>query len=188
MAELMRSVPNWELIQAMYMAGRTPKEIEAKTGTAANTVSVQATRKGWAVALRRLKLDKLAQGQDTEGDTAKPSVLAKYSESARNALGRDLKRICDLIETSPATSLKRALERQAAMEPLIRNSKTVFGWSEGQAQPSVRINVMGSVSFGSNSGSIANQDQQLEQGKVIDTEVLPSTVQPTDQLIANHKV
>lgn len=132
--------PDWMLVQALYFQGKTPKQIEGETGVKAQSVSVRATRHGWTRSLAKTRL--ALKGAE---DKPKEGKLDSASEAVRNALGRDLKRVCDLIDTSPPSSLPKALKRQQAMVPLVQNAKTVFGWSDQGTSPLVRINVLGTA-------------------------------------------
>ena len=151
---------DWTSIQAMYFQGVTPSEISAKTGVKTNTISVMASRKGWAVALRKAKEAGKATKIEIGGNPPADSALVKHSERVRKALGRDLERVCELLEDKPPSSLSKALERQSALESVVRNAKTVFGWSEGQSTPAVRISILGDAQIQTEPGQESSRNPE----------------------------
>jgi hypothetical protein len=163
---------DWMMIQGLYLKGLTPKQIQAETGVKADTVSNRAFRCKWRKSLVDSAVVVHKRNQAMAIDEPDTQSLTKHSDSVRNALGRDLTRLCELLETAPPPSLSNALKRQQALEPAVRNAKAVFGWSEGQSQPSVRINVMGTVSVhsGSENGSNAVPAIDQDKAKVIELE------------------
>lgn len=158
---------DWPMIQALYLQGLGPTAIAKKTGVKVNTISVMATRKGWAKSLQKAgehrKVVEISV-QQSQDDSPK---LTAQSEAVRAALARDLKRVCDLLETKTPSTIPAALKRQQDMESLVRNAKTVFGWSDSNTQPSVRINVM------SNCTLTPPPAIEQSQGKVIDVTPVP---------------
>lgn len=136
---------DWENVKSLYFHGVTPTEIAKQTGVRLNTISVMASRKGWPAMLRKAKETSKAVQISVEQPEAESPKLTAQSEAVRAALARDIQRVCELIDAQPAPTLSKALARQQAMEPVVRNSKAVFGWSDSNTSPAVRISVLDSV-------------------------------------------
>jgi len=161
--------PDWTLIQSLYLAGKTPKEISLELGVKAQAVSVRASRYGWTASLAKAK-QLVRVTKDEDSDTQEVG-LKSASESTRNSLARVLERSVERIEAMSIPNAKTALKVNAALEPLVRNAKTVFGWNDGEQQSIVRIGVMNTCVVASPS---LNNPNPVPQEKVIDVTTVNS--------------
>ncbi len=155
---------DWAMIQSLYLQGLGPTAIAKKTGVKSNTISVMATRKGWAKSLQRAGEARKRLEIDHDGNPKEVKELENQSQRARKALGDVIARSAEKLASVDIKSVKHALTVNQEAESLVRNSKTVFGWSEGQSQPAVRIGVLSQT-------TIVNEAQSKDEAKpVIDVE------------------
>jgi hypothetical protein len=131
---------DWDLIQSLYVSGIKPKEIEARTGVKADTVSARASRKKWVALTARVK-ETLQVRENGQGE-AVIATSNHRSERARNSLAAILERAIDRIEQMPVQSGKAALKLASELEPVVRSCKVIHGWSDSAQSPLVRISVM----------------------------------------------
>ena len=163
-------VIDWDLIQARYIQGVGPTELSKMFGVKSDTISVRATRKGW----QRLKQKPSTQCQtvtiSTERSEAESPKLTVQSERTRRALADVLTRSAEELASAPIRNVKHALAVNQEAESMVRNAKVVFGWCEGQTNPAVRIQVLGSLHVLPN-----EQTPFIEQTPVIDVATVPES-------------
>lgn len=155
---------DWDYIQALYMQGIGPAEIARKTGVKADTISVRATRHGWTGILRKTGGPRQDVQITVSTEQPKEDKLAKQSERTRTALADVIARSAEKLAAMPINTPSSALRVNQDAESMVRNAKTVFGWSEGQSAPAVRINILGNATVAS---------EEMEKPPVID---LPPSV------------
>lgn len=136
--------PNWPFIQSLYLQGLTPKQISAQTGVKADTISCRASRNGWTSALAKAKPAVQVTVETSKAKDSEAS-LSKSSEAVRSGLADVITRSVEKIQALTLKTPKHALKVNSELECVVRNAKTVFGWSEGQSHPAVRINILGSA-------------------------------------------
>lgn len=156
--------PDWNRIQILYLQGIAPKEIERQTGVSANRVSARALRYGWSEALRKSRANVSVTIQAT-GANPSESSISKASEAVRSGLADVLTRSVEKIQAIAFKTPKAALKANQELECVVRNAKTVFGWSDSSQTPSVRISIL---------NSIVERDEK----PVIDVTPLPPSEQP----------
>ena len=134
---------DWDVIRELYLKGLPLREISEKVGVQQSTISSKATRAGWKQAAQRAS----ALVQVSVNEAKEETQLSKQSERARSGLAATLERFVAKIETMEPKTVKAALKASGELESVVRNCKTVFGWSESQSQPAVRINILGSATI-----------------------------------------
>jgi hypothetical protein len=143
---VMADTIDWELVQSLYLKGLGPSEIQKQTGVKANAVSVRASRYGWRKHLAKASVIVTQHNEKLQGDTedkGQSNALAKRSALVRERLSDELLRAVDtLTATKPSKSLETQAKRASVMQTLAGAAKPVFGWSEGQSSPMVRINLL----------------------------------------------
>lgn len=152
--------PDWTHVQTLYLQGKSPKEIEAITGIPKQSVSVRASRLGWTASLRKSRQTVQVTAELAKDDKDDSPKLTAQSERTRTALADVLVRSAEKLASHPIHTTSTALRLNQDAESLVRNAKTVFGWSESQSTPSVRISVLSSFQVA------PTQDQA--KGPVID--------------------
>jgi len=168
---------DWNLIRDLYSKGMTPSKIADQTGVQVGTICSRASRGRWkAVAQQANSIVQVEiQHPKQEPESPESSALAKASASVRAALSQELLRSVAALDTlKPSKRLESQRERANVVQTITGTAKTVFGWSDGQSNPSVRINVLSSFAI--------EPAQQPEQGKVIDVTPALATPKPIEQL------
>ena len=160
---------DWNLIREMYTQGLKCAEIEKQTGVKAGTIASRASRCKWTgVALQaKQAVQKLIKG--SEGESA--SKLGDSSERTRSRLARLVERSAERIEEMTLKSPSHALKVNQELESVVRNAKTVFGWTENQQAPAIRIAVLAQVTL-TEQGTVQTDPSALT---CIDTECVPVT-------------
>ena len=138
-------VPDWDLIQARYVQGVGPTELSKMFGVKADTISVRATRKGWQRLKQKASVTSQSVTITTESKQDESPKLTAQSERTRKALADVLVRSAEKLASMPIHTPSTALRVNQDAESMVRNAKTVFGWSEGQSSPAVRISIMDSA-------------------------------------------
>lgn len=130
------------LVQTLYLQGHKPFQISAKTGIGQGTIKTWAHRHGWLRAVNKTK--------DIADSTIAPvlaesanQALAKASTRTRHRAAKAIEEALDVLPT--VRSWNQAAKVQSQLEPLVRNAKQVFGWSENSTEPAVRINLLAST-------------------------------------------
>lgn len=148
---------DWPLIQTLYTSGLGPKEISKQTGVKPDTIASRASRFRWRELMAKAKpMVQVTKPDDSEDKPA----LDSQSQRARKALGDVIARSAEKLASTDIKSAKHAVIVNQEAESMVRNAKTVFGWSEGQTQPVVRIGVL--------SQTIIESGVDTNQGQVID--------------------
>ena len=130
---------DWDLIQTLYAQGVGPKEISARTGVKADSISSRASRRNWQRLVTATK-------QVMQEPIREKPEIDEHSKRTRAALGKFVSRSAELVEQEiPRLTGKRAIRLNQDLEPLVRNAKQVFGWSENSNEPAVRINLPAST-------------------------------------------
>lgn len=159
-------VIDWPLIQTLYTSGLGPNEISKRTGVKPDTIASRASRFRWRDLMAKAKpIVQVAIQRDREQteDNPQSNALAKASAIVRSKLSDELIRAVDtLSSTKPSKRLDTQAKRASVMQTLAGAAKPVFGWSEGQSQPIVRINVLGNAT--------------IDSSPAIDAEVVPNPV------------
>lgn len=122
-----------ELCKALWCAGLSFAEIEAKTGIENVTARQWSSREKWNRLREAVKVHSVTSPVDSD----KPSIAKSKSirELAADVIGQDL----TVISTKPSKTPNAALKRQADLVPLISNASKVLGWSD--APPSTLVNI-----------------------------------------------
>lgn len=158
---------DWNKVQSMYLKGMTPKQIGELLGIKADSVSARAFRYKWRKSLLDSSVIVKAHNdaiQGNEPETPESSHLTKASASVKGSLANALLQATGCLDTLPQSkSLKSRTASAQLLSTLAGVGKTVFGWSEGQSTPSVRINVMANCTL-----SPPDQAKAIEQAPVID--------------------
>lgn len=154
--------PDWNLIRELYNKGLALRQIAEQFGLQVGTVASRASRGNWRATATRAKqiAQSVQKGVESEdkGDE-EPNKLSKASSLVRSKLSDELLRAVDtLTSTKPSKRLESQMRRASVMQTLAGAAKPVYGWSEGQSQPAVRIAIMGATV----------QVQQETEAKAID--------------------
>ena len=132
---------DWPLIQQLYIQGATLHAISMQCGVKPGTIAARASRNGWRkVATAASEKMQLIQAREARQAEAESTNLDKASQDARKRVSRS---ILEALSVLPSPDdWKTAAKQQTALEPLVRNAKTVFGWGDDAAPCSVRISLL----------------------------------------------
>ena len=149
----MQSVPNavqsdWEVIRELYLKGVPLRQIQEQTGVQCTTIASRASRKGWkAIALKAKQvMQSMERPISVDSQPSEQGALSKASALVRGKLSDELLRAVDtLTATKPSKRVETQMRRAGVIQTLSGAAKVIHGWSEGSAQPAVRIQVMGNA-------------------------------------------
>lgn len=163
-------MPDWNLIRELYNKGLPLRKIAEQFNLQVGTVASRASRGNW----KRIAAEATTIAQnaliETKEKPAAESAVTKHSEAAKAGLAGILARSVEKLQAIALNSPKAALKANAELESVVRNCKTVFGWSEGQSTPAVRINLLGSF-------TVQPKEPALPQAPVIDVTPVPDSGQ-----------
>lgn len=169
--------PDWNVIRELYNKGLPIRKIAEQFNLKVGTIAARASRGNWkriVTQANAIAQSVQVQIQGNEPETPESNHLTKASTTVKGSLANALLQATGCLDTLPTSkSLKSRSASAQLLATLAGVGKTVFGWSDSNQTPAVRISVV------ANAVSISESEQPktITQAPVIDVESRP--VPPT---------